>query len=252
MIPPIIPDGPRLTPRDDGVPDDLDLLAAEYVLGSLSEDERQSLRFTYPGPELQARIAVWEERLAPLGETVSASSPPPELWQRLVLATGVGVQMGPHTKSPKSKPIRSQSPPRSSTGFWRLTTAAATLVAAGLAMFILLPSPQVSEPLLAALSPAGVQQAAFIVRVDAAGVGTVFALQQPNAPAGRALQLWAVAPAPAPPVSLGLLDAKGTVRLRVRSSVGTLLAVSLEPPGGSPTGKPTGPVIYTGALTNGT
>jgi len=118
-------------------------------------------------------------------------------------------------------------------------------------MFILVPSAQVSEPLLAALSPSGAQQAAFIVRVDGTGLGTVFALTPPEAPGGRALQLWALMDAPKPPVSLGLLDAKGTVRLRVRSAAGTRLAVTLEPAGGSPTGKPTGPVIYTGSLTSG-
>lgn len=245
---PLIPEGPRLTPPDDGVPDDLDLLAAEYVLGSLSDTERNALLAGGPGPELQARITVWEERLAPLADCVPAASPPPQLWQRLLLAT----DLERDTRKPTdARLLRDQRPPANPAPFWRFTTAAASLIAAGLAAYIVVPAAQVSDPMLAALSPSGVLPAAFIVRVDSAGLGTVFALSQAGPPSGKALQLWAVAPAPAAPVSLGLLDAKGTVRLRVRSSAGTTLAVSLEPPGGSPTGKPTGPVVFTGVLTNG-
>lgn len=245
---PLIPEGPRLTPPDDGVPDDWDLLAAEYVLGSLSESERALLLARAPVQELRMRIAVWEERLAPLADCVPAASPPPQLWQRLLLATDLDKEV---RRPAEGRLLRAQALPANPAPFWRFMTAAASLVAAGLAAYIIVPSAQVSDPMLAALSPSGVQPAAFIVRVDSAGLGTVFALNQTNQPSGRALQLWAVAPAPAPPVSLGLLDARGTVRLRVRSSAGTTLAVSLEPPGGSPTGKPTGPVVYTGVLTNG-
>ncbi len=244
----LIPEGPRLTPPDSGVPDDLDLLAAEYVLGSLSDNERAALLARAPRAELRSRIVVWEERLAPLAECVPAASPPPELWQRLLLATSAAKDT---MAKPVKKPTRSQSKPANPAPFWRFMTAAMTIVAAGLAAYIIVPPPQVSDPLLAALSPAGLQPAAFIVRVDSLGIGTVYALPQAAAPSGRSLQLWALSPAPAPPVSLGLLDPTSTVRLRVRSSAGTILAVSLEPQGGSPTGKPTGPVIFTGTLTNG-
>ena len=57
-----------------------------------------------------------------------------------------------------------------------------------------------------------------------------------------------------PPVSLGVLDAAGRIDRPVPSGAGDLLtsgravAISLEPPGGSPTGQPTGPVAYTGVL----
>jgi len=56
------------------------------------------------------------------------------------------------------------------------------------------------------------------------------------------------------PVSMGLVPASGTERLTLREPAGTALqnipalAVSVEPPGGSPTGAPTGPVILTGRV----
>ena len=66
----------------------------------------------------------------------------------------------------------------------------------------------------------------------------------------RALELWAAAGAGAPR-SLGLISASGAsvVRKAVLPPGTDHLAVSLEPPGGSPTGAPTGPVLYVGKLT---
>jgi anti-sigma-K factor RskA len=73
--------------------------------------------------------------------------------------------------------------------------------------------------------------------------------------AGRVLELWSV-PAQGAPRSLGLIKANGTTVLsRERLPPALLkggtaaLAVSVEPPGGSPTGVPTGPVVFAGKLT---
>jgi len=69
----------------------------------------------------------------------------------------------------------------------------------------------------------------------------------------RALELWML-PDGKPPLSLGLVPASGIDRVALRAPVGIALqdipalAVSLEPAGGSPTGAPTGPVLYTGRV----
>ena len=251
MIPPIIPDGPRYAPPDDGVPDDVDILAAEYVIGSLSAEERQALLAGARAPELRQHIALWEERLLPLTDSVPAASPPPELWQRLVLATGLGVQVRP--LPPAGRARQAQLPPRNPAAFWQVTTALSVMVAAGLAAFIFAPSTRTPEPLMAALSPAGAPSASYLVRVDPTGVATVFAVTAPpTAAAGKALQLWALPEGSTTPASLGLLNPSGSAQLRIRSSNGTRLLVSLEPLGGSTTGKPTGPIVYAGVLANGT
>jgi anti-sigma-K factor RskA len=71
----------------------------------------------------------------------------------------------------------------------------------------------------------------------------------------RDLELWAIAPG-GRPVSLGLLPAAGKGRIPLSKAQQALLtapltlAVSLEPQGGSPTGQPTGPVLYQGQLTS--
>jgi anti-sigma-K factor RskA len=70
----------------------------------------------------------------------------------------------------------------------------------------------------------------------------------------RALELWLIEGQGRPPRSLGLLDRQQKTSLTLPAELRSALepsaglAVSLEPPGGSPTGKPTGPVIYQGPI----
>jgi anti-sigma-K factor RskA len=68
--------------------------------------------------------------------------------------------------------------------------------------------------------------------------------------AGKDLELWALPPGAARPMPLGVLPAGG-LRVAMADVVqpSTKLMVSLEPQGGSPSGQPTGPVLYSGALT---
>ena len=74
-------------------------------------------------------------------------------------------------------------------------------------------------------------------------------------PSDRDLELWSI-PAGGAPLSLGLLvmqpDGSATLVLSdeglARRAQGAVLAISLEPRGGSTTGAPTGPVLYTGKL----
>jgi anti-sigma-K factor RskA len=71
----------------------------------------------------------------------------------------------------------------------------------------------------------------------------------------RVLELWLIAPG-GKPRSLGLIEAGRAIHINLPADLighvaaDTTLAVSLEPPGGSPTGQPTGPVIANGKLTN--
>ena len=106
-------------------------------------------------------------------------------------------------------------------------------------------------PLLAAIAPTGKGEplaAAYdpahgVVRID----GTV------AVPAGRSAEVWAIQGSAAPR-SLGVMpagaQAKMTVPAELRSAMvaDTVLAISIEPAGGSPTGAPTGPVVAAGKL----
>ena len=80
----------------------------------------------------------------------------------------------------------------------------------------------------------------------ARGPHRLAALNAQPVPADKVLQLWALPQGATAPTSLGLLpgpDARLTVTpAAIRPEPGMLIEITLEPPGGSPTGRPTGPV----------
>jgi anti-sigma-K factor RskA len=109
------------------------------------------------------------------------------------------------------------------------------------------------SPLIAAIDSGGHHH--FVATVDAKR-GTIAVVPAAfSADATRVPELWLI-PSDSKPRPLGILRADSTVTITLPPELSPLtvsnavLAVSLEPPGGSPTGQPTGPVIATGKLTN--
>jgi anti-sigma-K factor RskA len=219
------------------------LVAAEYVLGVLTAQERREIaRRLEQEPVLASEVAFWEERLGGLADAVAPVAPPQATWSRIEAAIGAGA-------SPRSSVWESLA-------FWRaFGIASATLAAASiaaLAYFGLVPSAR--APLMATLG-GGSGQPNFVAAVTASGNGLVVvpAALLTNDP--RAFELWLIPAGETQPRSLGLVQPGQPIRLNIppilagRLTPDATLAVSLEPPGGSPTGAPTGPVIASGKLT---
>jgi anti-sigma-K factor RskA len=219
------------------------LVAAEYVLGVLTAQERREIaRRLEQEPVLASEVAFWEERLGGLADAVAPVAPPQATWSRIEAAIGAGA-------SPRSSMWESLA-------FWRaFGIASATLAAASiaaLAYFGLVPSAR--APLMATLG-GGSGQPNFVAAVTASGNGLVVvpAALLTNDP--RAFELWLIPAGETQPRSLGLVQPGQPIRLDLppilagRLTPDATLAVSLEPPGGSPTGAPTGPVIASGKLT---
>ncbi len=210
---------------------DGDWLAAEYVLGVLTAaDMRLAEARRETDPAFAADLLFWQERLSPLATLVAPVTPPASLWPRLALAAGIGARAG-------RRPV-----------LWQGATAVSLLVAASLALALFLPPVNRTERLATALAPIG-NPARFLVDAQADGSLAVTDLGSPTAPAGRAYQLWALAQGATAPVSLGVLPPEPHVIPPGYASAGEQLLVSEEPPGGSPTGAPTGPVVFGGTLT---
>lgn len=224
-----------------GSDEDADLCAAEYVLGVLERAEARIIEAQAErDPALLAAIADWEDQLAPLSATVDPVAPPPDLWARLALATGAG------TAEPRGRPpSRPGALVRTwrNAGLWRAATAGALALAASFAFV----ATRTVEPRVAALVEANAAAPAFLVYAGADGRARVVALAPAPVAAGRDLALWALPEGAVRPASLGVLPAGGR-SLTVPARPGTRLLVSLEPAGGSPTGLPTGPVLYQGVL----
>lgn len=227
-------------------PELVDRLAAAYVAGTLRGPARRrfvSLMRSHPG--LRSAVQAWEARLMPLTASLAPVPPPPRVWQR------IEARIAPAKAAPAER-----------VGWWgqlavwRAFSGVATVAAVTLAVLLALPQPS-QPPIVVVLSAAGgtapeggVIPASFVASISADGRAMVtkpitnVALQ-----ADRALELWAVPPQGAPR-SLGLISAQAaTVVKRGKVLDNTAaLAVSLEPPGGSPTGAPTGPILYVGKL----
>jgi anti-sigma-K factor RskA len=221
-----------------GTEDDPMLVAAEYALGTLGLAEmRDAEALAARDPAFAAEITFWEARLSPLTSLVTPVQPPASVWSRLALATGIAAD---------------QRIAGRGRGFWQIATGASLALAASLALVAFLPRPPspAVEParFVAALTPIG-QQARFVAETRADGSMAIVSLDGAPAGAGRVYQLWSLPQGATVPVSLGLLPpGQANVTPPARASAQEQLLVSDEPAGGSPTGAPTGPVVFGGKL----
>jgi anti-sigma-K factor RskA len=212
---------------------DHDLLAAEYVLGVLEgEDRDTAIRLLAEDPEFARAVAAWQQRLTPLTSQVEPMPPPADLWQRI---------------ETRIEPTADIVPFRRRVRFWQGTTVGALAIAASLAAFMLVHQPK--PPQVAVLSSlSGGAAPALMAIAEQNGTLVVRPTAQLSVPADKDLELWQLPQGATRPQSLGVLPASGKT-VEVSLALNTQLLVSLEPKGGSPTGLPTGPVLYGGLLT---
>jgi anti-sigma-K factor RskA len=236
-------DAPTITPGDGN-----DLLAAEYVLGVLSAVEwRQTQQRLAHDQAFANAVAYWEDRLSRLADEVEPMTPPARTWNRIA----------------RSLKARGSTAPRESLwqslAFWRsFALGAAALSAASIAVLtfmVTLPPPR--PPLVATLGPAS-GQPSFLATVNADGTSLTIvpAAAISGADQQHSVELWLIPAGDTTPRALGLIEAARPVRLDVPRELVTrltgdaVLAVSIEPLGGSPTGLPTGSVVASGKLVN--
>jgi len=227
--------------------------AAEYVLGLQTPSDRdRSARRLRTDAAFQAEVAAWETRLTPLLDDVEAVRPPNRVWAQIARAIEPGANIEPLTR-----PTRLWD----QVGVWRGATAALLAIAACLVLVVVLParrspatSPAPERPALAATatlsSPSG--RALYVAAIDRAGQRLTVIPVQASAPDAHTPELWMI-PAGGAPRPVGLLRTDRPVQLFMApwpfaNAASPTLAVSLEPPGGSTTGKPTGPIIATGPV----
>jgi anti-sigma-K factor RskA len=197
-------------------------LAGEYALGLLDGEElAQAEAMRREDARFAAAIHAWESRLMPLLEEVRPSAPPARLWARIQAATA---------------PARPADARR-----WAWPVG---LLAAGLAgvFAVVLIHPPAHELARLASRDGGV----FLVAE--AGSQLVVSPQHIALPAGKVGELWLIVGDQAP-AALGLIDGRHDLKIALPGATKFGLAVSVEPPGGSPTGRATGPVIAEGAVT---
>lgn len=227
----------------------------EYVLGLLEGAERAQVQQLIERDRAAAAMALaWENDFLALADRIAPQTPAPGVWVRIQSALGLAPE--------RPASVRAQPSAASSSAGWRgvwdnliawrwLTVGLAT-AALMLAIFPT-PAPQAPAMHMAVLqAPGETAKPGWVVTVQPNGDVVLDPLLQVAGAPGRSVELWTLAPNEKRPRSLGLVAAGEQIRLPA-SAVGSvhnnqLFEMTLEPEGGSPTGGPTGAILFIGRI----
>lgn len=223
--------------------ENLEIEAGEYVLGLMEGAESAAFEDRLQNdPELRAALIAVKERFHELDMTTPAAPAPDALWlrieERLDVPPSNVVPLRPRTNTSSA----------SSWGFWSGVAAAGIGAILGFGLFWMLYVP--TQPQLIVVLLDAQAQPGAIVEAYASERVRVVPLARFDIPEGKVLQVWTL-PSPATgPVSLGLLDGGRATTLTgldlPSPQPEQLYEITLEQAGGSPTGRPTGPIVAKG------
>jgi anti-sigma-K factor RskA len=229
------------------------LLAGKYVLGLLTKRVRARFeRLAIEDARLRGEVVAWEEKFATWTLILKPLPPPAAVWRKI---QGTLRADGRDTRTTRFVSAWN--------ALWSgaaVAAAAAVLVVGilvGRSLVTTAPTPTTAAPsaYLAVMSaPEG--QPRWLITVHAQNRRVdMNALADNTPPPGKSYELWML-PKSGKPVSLGLMNSTGSAHETLTPDMLAALtrakglAISLEPAGGSPTGQPTGPVVFTGSIIN--
>ncbi|GAA3974202.1 anti-sigma factor [Allohahella marinimesophila] len=235
---------------------ELERLAAEYVLGTLDSDTRQQISLRrLDEPDLEALISDWEARLSPLLDEVEEVTPKADLWSRI--EQRLNDSGATRTTASIQGPIATDElgQLRQQLSRWRAAAVGGFGIAAGLLVALLLGNPLAHDAMVktphVAVFQSNDEQPAFLMTVDLDTRQLKIEPVKAQGVSGKTYQLWIKSDRLGPGVhSLGLLESADLpTRKKLQDYDPELLrsatfGISLEPEGGSPTGQPTGPAIH--------
>jgi anti-sigma-K factor RskA len=213
----------------------------EYVLGLLEGTERAAFeQRLLREPALRAAVDRLQEHMGRLDDTAHPLPPNPELWQRIA-----GQLDAPHPLVTAPTPANDNR--------WRgwAGIAASMLVALGIGYLAGATLAQPQQPVMIAvlLTEDGAQPGALVEAFSDDSIRLV-PLELAQKPEDRVYQVWTLPDPATGPVSMGIFDDPETIRLAGPQlpppESGQLYEITLEPLGGSPTGRPTGPILVKG------
>lgn len=223
-------------------------LAAEYVLGTLKGGARRRFEIMmHDNAALRRAVAEWQDRLNPMAEFAPAEQASPRVWN--AIAARLDLQSGKLARKPSFwRGLREDL------SFWRGLGMSSTALAAILIAVLVTRQPESVAPAasyVAMLADDKSQPMAYVTGDAKRGEMIVRMVTSQPVAADKSLELWAV-PKEGPPRSLGLVADSGSVTLPMPKNAAPgsspVLAVTLEPKGGSPNPNgPTGPVVFKGA-----
>jgi anti-sigma-K factor RskA len=218
-------------------PEVVDRLASEYALGTLRGPARRRFeRWRASTPFIDQRCRFWEERLMHLAKGLTPEQPPAHVWPAILRRLNLT------TRQPALRRIRS------------FALAASVVLVVGVAALLYWRGlPAIRATAVATISAKSGEHIWELEVFGNADRLVAHAAKFPAHSPGHDYELWAL-PKGAAPVSLGILPAAGassrilTLMQKQALALSSQVAVSIEPLGGSPTGQPTGTIVYVAPL----
>jgi anti-sigma-K factor RskA len=215
--------------------------AAEYVLGTLTLDERRAIELQLgSNAALRAAVMQWEADLLPLASLAEPVQPSNQLWRRIARSAAVAPSPRPTSSFWRSLPL------------WRGLTGASIAVSALLVVVLAgRPDAGAGKPQYMVVLVAPQDRApGYVLQASAARQLNLVPLHPVPIPSDKSLQFWTKADGWRGPVSLGLVKPGQTITIPLDAlpnvQPNQLFELTLEPARGSPIGKPTGPIQFIG------
>lgn len=221
-----------------------DKLAAEYVLGTLRGRARARFQsLARYDPDLRRTIGEWEERITPLAHAATAIPPPARVWQAILRRIG-GAPRGAGWWA--------------GLAFWRGLAVTSTAFVLILATFIgIAPRPEPPMAMVAVMNddqgqPALVASWPSMKAMRDPHVRIKVVQAHPVMAPGTSWEMWMLPDGKGAPISMGLITTDRDQVMKLAPALAHKMdrawgiAMSVEPARGSPTGAPTGPMIFKG------
>ena len=247
----------------------IDMLAAEYVLGTLRGGARRRFqRYAEHDPSIRRAVDEWQRRISPMAELAAPRMPSAAVWEAIERRLGLtSAREAARPRAVAEVPARPSRGLFGNLAFWRGWAIGVTVLAAVavvVAVRSLLPSsttppaaptvaqqPEVTVSHVAVLNNQDAHPVMLVAWDETHSTMTLHPLGKLDLPPGRAMELWGI-PASGHPVALGMLPDNGSGKVTAgqqKPESYAALAVSIEAPGGSPNpNAPSGPVVFSGKL----
>lgn len=218
--------------------DDWIVLAGEYVLGTLSAADMAAFeRQLQKDPKLQDEVDAWEQRLTSLNEDTPPVAPSMSVWR--------GIEQRINDEANQAKPGFWYS-----LALWRSLTAAAVIALVAVIVIPQQPALAPAEealPVYSLIMQAEAESPEWLMVCDWRDREMTITRVSAPAQADKDYELWLIPHSGDGPISMGIMRGKSQVAAipaNINWKDTKAFAVSLEPRGGSPSGAPTGPVLY--------
>lgn len=234
---------------------DMDILAAEYALGTLDAAEHtEAERLRASDRTFAYHVEQWERRLSSLGEAEKGHAPPASLWRKIESV----LPAGENALSAFADQIAEM---KRSLAVWRYATVGAVAAAVALALVWIggiqspfNPAPPPAERYVAMLQSKN-GETGFVVTMEMGQKQFAIRPVSAKTPPSMSYELWCIMPGKKGAMTVGLVGTEAYAMMgapaelsREELEKGVQLAISLEPKGGAPEGRSMGPIMFAGLL----